>query len=84
MRSASSLSTAASTLQRSKSLAAADRLDMVIIMGHHHGAKCKQHFREVQSEQFSALKEQLDHSEKKVQFHVLEFGQNRNKFAKLE
>ena len=44
----------------------------------------KEHFREVQSEQFSALKEQLDHSEKKVQFHVLEFGQNRNKFAKLE
>merc|ERR1711974_205417 len=63
LRAASALSTAASTLQRSKSLAAADR--------------------EVQSEQFSALKEQLDHSEKKVQALIASNDDMRSELAKL-
>lgn len=63
LRAASALSMAASTLQRSKSLAAADR--------------------EVQSEQFSALKEQLDHSEKKVQALIASNDDMRSELAKL-
>merc|ERR1712051_858968 len=63
LRAASALSMAASTLQRSKSLAAADR--------------------EVQSEQFSALKEQLDHSEEKVQALIASNDDMRSELAKL-
>jgi len=61
-RSASAMS-AASTLQRSKSLAAADR--------------------EVQSSEFCVLKEQLDHSEKKVQALIASNDDMRSELAKL-
>jgi len=61
-RTGSAASTA-STLQRSKSLAAADR--------------------ELQSSEFSALKEQLDHSEKKVQALIASNDDMRSELAKL-
>jgi len=56
-------SSSATTLQRSKSLAAADR--------------------EVQPSEFSALKEQLDHSEKKVQALIASNDDMRTELAKL-
>jgi len=63
-RSASACSNTTTTLQRSKSLAAADR--------------------EVQASEFSALKEQLECSEKKVQALIASNDDMRSELAKLQ
>ena len=72
---------AASTLQRSKSLAAADRWGLRFAFSNTSTFHFKR--REVQSSEFCALKEQLDHSEKKVQALIASNDDMRSELAKL-